>query len=394
MNSRERVGRAMRPGVPDRVPTFCQLALGHYFLHSGIAPHEIWFTSEGFAEALVRLQRRYGFDGILVNLPGRPPGLLARVKRIDSVAGGVRLRWPDGSSTVVPADDNPQHCVEEQAPLPRADFVRLDPAHLGQLDRLTGYWWNTYHVPWIDDKASPGLLDEVPDYFSDTLDRVRLLTRGEVSVHGEVFSPFTHFMELFGYEEALMALVTDSGKARAFLDRLTASSIAWGVAQARRGVDAVLVSSAFAGRGFVSRAAYAEFVLPYERRLNQAIRAAGVPVYTHTCGHIGDRLDLMIETQTGGLDTLDPPPLGDADLAAAKRQVEGRLFLKGNIDSVALLAYRMPDEVKTEVRRCLRDGAPGGGYILSTACSVAPRVEPWKLELVAALGEAEGWYPR
>jgi len=26
----------------------------HYFLNAGLAPHEIWFTSEGFAEALVR----------------------------------------------------------------------------------------------------------------------------------------------------------------------------------------------------------------------------------------------------------------------------------------------------------------------------------------------------
>jgi uroporphyrinogen-III decarboxylase len=35
---------------------------------------------------------------------------------------------------------------------------------------------------------------------------------------------------------------------------------------------------------------------------------------------------------------------------------------------------------------------PGGGYILSTACSVAPRVEPWKLELLAPLAEEIGRY--
>ena len=73
MNSRERVSRAMRHELPDRVPVFCQLALGHYFLHSGLAPHEIWFSSAEFAEALVRLQRRYRFDGILVNLRDARP---------------------------------------------------------------------------------------------------------------------------------------------------------------------------------------------------------------------------------------------------------------------------------------------------------------------------------
>lgn len=392
LTSRERVGCAMRHDLPDRVPVFCQLALGHYFLHSGIAPHEIWFTSEGFAEALVRLQQRYRFDGILVNLPGRPPDLLDRVRRIQPASDGFRLHWPDGSLTVVPPDDNAHHFAPNQDPLPRADFARLDPERLETLDGVTGYWWNIYHVPWLDGKTPPGLLHAVPEYFFGTLDRVRALTHGDVSLHGEVFSPFTHFTELFGYEEAMMALVTDPGKARAFLDRLTESAIVWGVAQARRGVDAVLVSSAFAGGGFISRAAYAEFVLPYERRLNQAIRAVGVPVYTHTCGRIGDRLDLMLETGTGGLDTLDPPPLGNVDLAAAKGQVGNQLFIKGNMNAVALLAYRSCDEVQAEVRRCLRDGAPGGGYVLSTACSVAPRVEPWKLELLAPLVETEGRY--
>jgi uroporphyrinogen-III decarboxylase len=35
---------------------------------------------------------------------------------------------------------------------------------------------------------------------------------------------------------------------------------------------------------------------------------------------------------------------------------------------------------------------PGGGYILSTACSVAPRMEPWKLELLTLLAEEMGRY--
>ena len=392
MNSRERVGGAMRHELPDRVPVFCQLALGHYFLHSGLVPHEIWFSSAVFAEALVRLQRRYQFDGILVNLPGRPPDLLDRVRRIDTTPSGTRLTWTDGSSTVVPPDDNPHHGAADHAPPSRADFTRMDPDRLEDLDAFTGYWWNTYHVPWIDEKVSPGLLSRVPEYFFDTLDHVRALTRGEVSVHGEVFSPFTQFMELFGYESALMALVTDPGRSRAFLDRLTESAILWGTAQARHGVDAVLVSSAFAGGGFISRAAYAEFVLPYENRLNQAISAMGVPVYTHTCGRIGDRLDLMLESGTRGLDTLDPPPLGNVDLATAKRQVGQRVFIKGNMNSVALLAYRTPAEVEAEARRCLSEGATGRGYILSTACSVAPRVEPWKLESLAPLIETEGSY--
>ena len=59
-----------------------------------------------------------------------------------------------------------------------------------------------------------------------------------------------------------------------------------------------------------------------------------IPAYTHTCGAIGDRLDLMADTGLDGIDTLDPPPLGTVDLARAKAEFGERLFFKGNLDAV------------------------------------------------------------
>lgn len=76
MTGRERIALAMQHKIPDRVPVMCQLALGHYFLNTNIPPHKIWFSSEGFVEALLTLQRRYRFDGILINIPGRPENIL------------------------------------------------------------------------------------------------------------------------------------------------------------------------------------------------------------------------------------------------------------------------------------------------------------------------------
>jgi hypothetical protein len=393
MTGRERVACAMRHQTPDRVPVFCQLAIGHYFLNAGIPPHRVWFTSEGFAEALVKLQRRYRFDGVLINLPGRPPDLLAQLRRVEQTPQGERLFWKNGEMTFVPVDDNPRHYGADGEAPRRADFATLDPDQPMGIENLAGYWWNTLHVPRFDGDP-PDPLTEVPDYFLRTIRQVQAATHGEISINGEVFSPFTHFMEMFGYENALMALLDDPARAHALLDRLTESSIAWARAQARAGVDAVLISSAFAGAGFVSREMYAEFVLPYELRLARAVQALQRPVYTHTCGAIGDRLDLMVATGIDGLDTLDPPPLGDALLADAKRDVGRKVFLKGNMNSVELLRAKSAQEVLAEATRCLDAAREGGGYILSTACSVAPRVEPWKLELLAPLAETAGRYAR
>lgn len=391
MNSRERMALAMHHDTPDRVPVMCQLAIGHYFLFSGVAPEEIWFTSEGFAEALVRMQRRYRFDGILINLPGRPPGLLERVTKRERAVDGLWLTFDTGDRVFLPDDDNAQLYPADDGRAMRADFNTIDPDALDFIDGLRGYIWGTYHIPWLDGKMIPGPLAEIPSYFFDTIDAVRRIG-GEVSVHGEVFSPLTHYMELFGYEQALTTFIMDPAKAHAVLDRLTAASVTWAAAQASHGVDAVLISSAFVGGPLLSPRMYREFVVPYERRVTDAVKALGTPVYTHTCGRIGDRLDLMLETGTEGVDTLDPPPLGNTVLAEAKRQIGDKVFIKGNMNAVELLLAHEPEEIIGQATDRIVTGMPGGGYILSTACSVAPRVEPWKLEMLTPLAERIGKY--
>jgi uroporphyrinogen decarboxylase len=392
MNGRERMALAMQLQEPDRVPVMCQLAIGHYFLNTPFAPHQIWYTSEAFAQALVMLQQRYRFDGILVNLPGRPTDTLTGLARLERTAEGEVLTWANGDATFIPWDDNAQYIVADKSLPIRADFDTIDPDHLDFLDDLPGYIWNTYHIQCLSGKAQPGPLAEVPDYFFHTLNRVRQLAGDEVSVHGEVFSPLTHYMELFGYADALMTFVKDPGKVHALLDRLTTASITWAVAQAEHGVDAVLISSAFVGGPFLSPRMYRQFVVPYEQRVTDAVKATGVPVYTHTCGRIGDRMELMLDTGTMGIDTMDPPPLGNTELADVKAQVGDRVFLKGNMNAVELLAAQTEEEVIAHASQRLRDGMPGGGYILSTACSVAPRVQPWKLELLTPLAEEIGRY--
>lgn len=392
MNGKQRISLAMRHEIADRVPVMCQLALGHYFLNTRLAPHQIWFTSEGFAEALVELQRRYRFDGILINIPGRPKGVLDEAKSIKDTPDGEELTWSNGDVTLIPWDDNPQHYHADGSMARRADFDTIDPDQLDFIDDLAGYIWNTYHVPWITDKPDRGPMTEFPDYFFHTFDLVKGMVGDEVSVHGEVFSPFTHYLELFGYQEALMGLIKDRQKAYALLDRFTETSIAWGVAQAKRGVDAVLISSAFAGGGFISPKMYRDFVVPYERRVTEAIKSAGNIVYTHTCGNLGDRLDLLVETGTMGVDTLDPPPLGNTTLAEAKSLIGDKVFLKGNMNGVEILAFKTEQEVLNHASQRIKIGMPGGGYILSTACSVPPKVEPWKLELLVPLAEEIGLY--
>lgn len=376
MTPRERMAAAMRHGTPDRVPVMCQLALGHYFLHSGLDPVDVWHDGEAFAESLVRLQRRYGFDGILVNLPGRDPEWRRHVERVESAGRDRHVVWRNGRVTIAPPDDNPHVFEADRRTRPHPRLEDLDPGRLLYLEPhdLRGLAWE-----W----------EAFPAWHWDTLRRVRERAP-DVSLHGEVFSPFSQLCEAVGVEETLVALRADPGRVRACLEALCAGTVDLAAGHVAAGADAVLVSSAYAGGGLISTRHYREFVLPFEARVVSGFKALcrGTPVYTHTCGRIGDRLELLEETGTDGIDTLDPPPLGDVDLAEAKERVGGRLFLKGNVDPVATVLLGTPDVVRADALRRVAIGGRGGGYILSTACSVPPAAPPANVMALRAAADA------
>jgi uroporphyrinogen-III decarboxylase len=62
------------------------------------------------------------------------------------------------------------------------------------------------------------------------------------------------------------------------------------------------------------------------------------------------------------------------------------------MNGVEVLTFDTEEEVTQHATERIHVGKPGSGYILSTACSVPPKVEPWKLELLAPLAEEIGRY--
>ena len=320
MTSKERMAAAMSHKTPDRVPVMCQLSLGHYFLNCKYQPSRIWFDSETFALAITSLQKEYKFDGVLINLPGRPDDWEKYLASEEKQGSSEKLIWKNGYETIVPNDDNAHTFLPGRIPLPRASFETTDPEDTSSFIN-PGYIWSTYHMPelWGFDPDAD-LTDPVsyPASFTNALKAVKKHA-GDISIHTEVFSPFTHLLELFGYQEALMGMMIYPDICKELLEYFTRIALAEvNVYAAEGGIDAILVSSAFAGAGFISRDDYRQFVMPYEDVVFKEIKAHNLFSYVHTCGSIGDRLDLMAQTSVDGIDTLDPPPLGTVHLNEAK----------------------------------------------------------------------------
>ena len=193
--------------------------------------------------------------------------------------------------------------------------------------------------------------------------------------------------------EAMLAMVADPERFEAIVNWFRPRVIAYALDQIQYGgVQSVHISCPYAGSSFISKAYYRRFVLPSIQDLAQALQPLGVFSYVHNCGFIGDRLELIADSGVDGIECMDPPPLGDVELADAKRRVGNRIFLRGNLDSVNILWRADEDTFVRNVRATIEAGKPGGGYILGSACSVAPEALPSRMERLVDMAEEWGTY--
>jgi uroporphyrinogen decarboxylase len=368
MNSRERMQLAMKKQIPDRVPVMCQLSWGHILLNSGIRPSDFFFNGKYFAEAMLTMREMYNFDGVLVNnqFANRDEDFRKSLK-IEVTNDAEICTLPNGDQYYCPFYDDPRFYPAKKEAQPDINDV---------------------------DVSNIKITDPIPDYKVEAQKILVAKANGQFSVHGETSSPFDLLIVLMGIENALMSLLLDPDKVHELLNLYTEQQLVVAKAQIDVGVDAMKISSPFVGSSFISKEAYAEFVLPYEKRFVQQVHKykPGIPVYTHTCGFIGDRLELMAESEIDGIECLDPAPLGNVDLSDAKKRIGSNMFIKGNMDSVNVLLRATPEQLEEYVKKMIEDGAKNGGYILSSACSVAPKVRPEILKLLVPLAEKYGRY--
>ena len=215
----------------------------------------------------------------------------------------------------------------------------------------------------------------------------------EYSIHGEITSPFDYFLDLLGHQNGLISLIMAPEKCKSILEKYTNGVFEIAVKMCEKHIDDIKVSSPFAGMGFISSEQYEEFVLPYEKRIIEAIRKKGKHVYIHTCGSIGDRLELICQSNSSGIECLDPPPIGNVDLDNAFERIGDYLFIKGNIDSVNSLLYADEEKAQSDIRQIIEiEKTKGKGFILSTACSIAPMVTKERLLMLSQMIEKYAYY--
>jgi hypothetical protein len=138
----------------------------------------------------------------------------------------------------------------------------------------------------------------------------------------------------------------------------------------RPGSDGVLWGTDFAATTgpFMSPRMFRAFCLPSIQERVAAVKAQGRAVLKHACGNNWKLLDMFVEAGYDAYQSIQAS--AGMGLAEVKAQIGDRLALWGGA-RVENLVSGTPEDVRRDVARAMREGAPGGGYIFGTTHSVA-----------------------
>jgi len=158
---------------------------------------------------------------------------------------------------------------------------------------------------------------------------------------------------------------------REFVEAVIGRSTEWTIAMVQQ-VNAAEVDFMMLGDDaghktgvMISPELFRELILP---RYKEVLAVANVPVLWHSDGFIEPLLPMIIEAGFAGVHSLEPT--AGVDMGRVKEQYCEQLVLAGNLDCTNVLARQDLPRVHMDVERCLKQGAPGGGYLFSSCNSI------------------------
>ncbi len=242
--------------------------------------------------------------------------------------------------------------------------------------------WKNYQMP---DPAAKGRMEPVATAVK--------LAGDHLAIIGSVSGPYSHTTWITGLDTLSLLFYDDPALAHEIIGAVAEWDIAVGRQMVEIGVDVLLVADDMgANQGpLLSMKHFREFVLPYFGKVVQAYRKMGVPVIMHNDGRIWNFLDDLVAT---GINAYHPiERSASMDLGIVKQKYGHQICPIGNVNNKEVLREGTVREVEQQVIECLRQAAPGGGYILASDHSLNSGQKNENILAMFAAAKKYGRYP-
>lgn len=170
---------------------------------------------------------------------------------------------------------------------------------------------------------------------------------------------------LYGTTNMIYAAYDDPGWVHSFLKILMVKKLEWLDAMKGARFDVLELGGGDASDTVISPDMFAEFVLPYDKKIVDAIHSIDLRVVYHTCGGMMNILDQIKATGADGSETLTPQGMGgNADLEEIKNKFGEIMFLQGGFDQLHGFKDCSTDVTRSMVFDCFEKAGPDGGYVI------------------------------
>lgn len=348
MTSREVIIDAFNLGVPERVPVTPWFGGGMWIVQNSNANWETWPESaKKMADSYISTNKKVRADIIFCG---------SGMNNFPVAALGGRLKYMKGAN---PPDVGPPFLVSSEE----------------DLNQLYG-------------KLENGALDK-----DKMVERIREATRivvdkvgDEVLVCMTAFGPFTYAGQFMGIENLMLSLAENPEFVHKVLEFATKFHKAYYEPLINDGIlkdQMTVITDPMSAPGLISKKSWADFVLPYHKKLCDHYSAKGSYIWLHVCAdwQPDDRWELIPKT-SASIFFCDPK----FDIGFAKKKLGRKICLGGNVDQINVLNLGKPTEVKEAALKCLKAAAPGGGYMLSAGCDIPPTVPYENVKTIIDLG--------
>ena len=143
----------------------------------------------------------------------------------------------------------------------------------------------------------------------------------------------------------------------------------------------------------ISPSLYREMIKPFHKKLWQSIKKkTDAYLFLHSCGSVYKLIPDLIEL---GIDILNPVQVAakDMDTERLKKEFGEKLSFWGGIDTQKILPYGKEKDVEEEVKKRIKDLAPGGGYVLCAVHNIQAGVKPENIVRMYEAAKKYGVYP-
>ena len=350
MKPRARAEAVLRGELPDRVPFVPLVDTSYAAACAQLPVSECFIHPEAYAAALVAtLDRHPDIDGVSINI-----GLSEEVIVDHKITGGTHvIRTTGGLTWMVPEND------------------------IGSIElcEITSFNDPRFATDEYLMSACLRTLRAIPQKYRD-----------QYLINTTVTGPFSQVAFLVGVNNIMMGTIDDEAGLLQAIEQRVPFALRWVDALQELDPGCIWIGEGFASNSLLGGPSYRKFVMPFEKRVVDRIHGIGKTALLHICGKLDQSLESLLETGSDGVE-ID----WQVNLPQAKLRVGSRMTLKGNLNT-SMLVNSKPDEVYALAREAVRQGKPGGHFILSSGCCLGRDTPPDNVDAMTRACEDYGAY--